>query len=339
MFEYGLVLNAGSSSLKFGVYRRPEGALWTLESRGQIDGIGGSPKLTAKDGGGASIVDRRLEVAVRDGRAALHELAEWLRAQYAGAKVIAVGHRVVHGGARFAEPCVVTPEVVAELRKLVPLAPLHQPFNVGAIEAATERLPGVPQVACFDTSFHRGRSRVAELVPLPKEIRDGGVQRYGFHGLSYESIASVLPEVAPGIAEGRVIVAHLGSGASLCALRGGRSVDSSLGFTLNGKEFPYTQPILANKGDRIRVRYMNEGLMIHPMHLHGIPQLVIAKDGYNLPVPYKVDTLCIAPGERYDTIVECTEPGLWAFHCHILTHAESRHGMFGMVTVLGVQDV
>ncbi|MBK8134625.1 MAG: copper oxidase [Anaerolineae bacterium] len=115
--------------------------------------------------------------------------------------------------------------------------------------------------------------------------------------------------------------------------------DSTLGFTINGKEFPYTQPILARKGDRIRVRYMNEGLMIHPMHLHGIPQLVIAKDGYNVPVPWKCDTLLIAPGERYDVIVDCTEPGLWAFHCHILTHAESRHGMFGMVTVLGIEDV
>lgn len=114
--------------------------------------------------------------------------------------------------------------------------------------------------------------------------------------------------------------------------------DSALGFTLNGREFPHTQPILARKGDRIRIRYMNEGLMIHPMHLHGMPQLVIAKDGYNLPVPYMCDTVNIAPGERFDVLVDCTEPGFWAFHCHILTHAESRHGMFGMVTVLGVQE-
>jgi FtsP/CotA-like multicopper oxidase with cupredoxin domain len=114
--------------------------------------------------------------------------------------------------------------------------------------------------------------------------------------------------------------------------------DSSLGFTLNGKSFPYTQPIVANRGDKIRVRYMNEGLMIHPMHLHGIPQLVFAKDGYNLPVPYLCDTLNIAPGERYDVIVDCTEPGIWAFHCHILSHAESRDGMFGMVTVLIVNE-
>jgi FtsP/CotA-like multicopper oxidase with cupredoxin domain len=114
--------------------------------------------------------------------------------------------------------------------------------------------------------------------------------------------------------------------------------DSALGFTINGKEFPYTQPIIARLGDKIRIRYMNEGLMIHPMHLHGIPQMVFAKDGFNLPVPFMCDTLNIAPGERWDVLVDCTEPGLWAFHCHILTHAESRHGMFGMVTVLVVEE-
>lgn len=113
--------------------------------------------------------------------------------------------------------------------------------------------------------------------------------------------------------------------------------DSSLGFTLNGKGFPYTQPVAAKFGDRIRIRYMNEGLMIHPMHLHGIPQLVFAKDGFYLPAPYMADTVNIAPGERYDVLIECDLPGLWAFHCHILSHAESRDGMFGMVTVLAVE--
>jgi acetate kinase len=145
--------------------------------------------------------------------------------------VVGVGHRVVHGGPQFLGPAIVTSHVLSELRELIPLAPLHQPYNLAAIEAVEERLPGVPQVACFDTSFHRGAPRVAELVPLPREIRNGGVQRYGFHGLSYEYIASVLPRVAPEIAGGRVIVAHLGSGASLCALNNGRSVDHSLGFT------------------------------------------------------------------------------------------------------------
>ncbi len=113
--------------------------------------------------------------------------------------------------------------------------------------------------------------------------------------------------------------------------------DSALGFTINGKSFPYTQPIIAKRGDRIRVRYMNEGLMIHPMHLHGMPQMVFAKDGYYLPVPYMCDTVNIAPGERFDVIVDCTEPGVWAFHCHILTHAEGRNGMFGMVTALVIE--
>ncbi len=128
-------------------------------------------------------------------------------------------------------PQSITPQVLDELRALIPLAPLHQPYNLAAIEAVFERLPGVPQVACFDTSFHRGQPAVAEVVPLPRELCRSGVQRYGFHGLSYEYIASVLPQVAPEIAAGRVIVAHLGSGASLCALKNGKSMDSTLGFT------------------------------------------------------------------------------------------------------------
>jgi FtsP/CotA-like multicopper oxidase with cupredoxin domain len=110
--------------------------------------------------------------------------------------------------------------------------------------------------------------------------------------------------------------------------------DTGVGLTINGKSFPYTQPLSAKLGQKLRVRYMNEGLLIHPMHLHGIPQLVIAKDGYELSSPYMVDTLTVAPGERYDVIIDCDEPGVWAFHCHILTHAESAKGMFGMVTVL-----
>jgi acetate kinase len=229
--DYALVLNAGSSSLKFNVYCRPEAESWGLAARGQIEGIGTAPRLAAKDGSGEKLADEKLDAGVKDGRKALDALAAWLRARWGGSRVLGVGHRVVHGGALFDRPIVVTRTVLAELLKLVPLAPLHQPYNLAAIEAVYDRLPDVPQVACFDTSFHRGQPAVAELVPLPREIREGGVQRYGFHGLSYEYIASVLPEVAPEIARGRVIVAHLGSGASVCALRNGKSVDSSLGFT------------------------------------------------------------------------------------------------------------
>jgi acetate kinase len=232
MDDYAVVLNAGSSSLKFCVYRRPSAAGWHLDARGQIEGIGVSPRFSAKDAGGVRVADQTFDAAtVRDGRSALDALAAWLRSHYGGARVLGVGHRVVHGGAKFSGPTLVTPQVLDDLRALVPLAPLHQPYNLGAIEAVAERLPGVPQVACFDTSFHRGQAAVAELVPLPREIRDAGVQRYGFHGLSYEYIASVLPQAAPEIAGGRVIVAHLGSGASLCALENGRSVDHTLGFT------------------------------------------------------------------------------------------------------------
>jgi acetate kinase len=139
---------------------------------------------------------------------------------------------VVHGGQKFARPTLLTPEIVRELGELSPLAPLHQPFNLALIEAVFDRLPGVPQVACFDTAFHRGHSAVADLIPLPRDLRAKGLQRYGFHGLSYEYIASVLPqEASPKIAAGRVLIAHLGSGAGICALKGGRSVDSSLGLT------------------------------------------------------------------------------------------------------------
>ena len=231
MDDYALVLNAGSSSLKFCVFQRPEGEGWRLEARGQIEGIGSAPQLSAKGEDGKVLVDEKLLPSVNDVRKALDTLANWLRLKYGGARVLAVGHRVVHGGAKFGAPVVVDDDVLDDLRKLIPLAPLHQPYNLAAIEAVNERLPGVPQVACFDTGFHRGHQQVADLVPLPNELCKAGLQRYGFHGISYEYIASVLPEVAPEIAGGRVIVAHLGSGASMCAMKACKSVDTTLGFT------------------------------------------------------------------------------------------------------------
>jgi acetate kinase len=265
--DYALVLNAGSSSLKFCVYRRPQLGAWRLESRGQIEGIGTSPRLSAKDGAGEALADQKLDPSVRDGRSALESLAAWLRSRYGGARVLGVGHRVVHGGPRHAGPVVVTPQVLEELRQLSPLAPLHQPYNLGAIEAVQERLPGVPQVACFDTSFHRGAPAVAEVIPLPREIRDSGVQRYGFHGLSYEYIASVLPQVAPEIARGRVIVAHLGSGASLCALKDGRSVDHTLGFTALDGLCMGTRPGALDPGV---VLYLFQGLGLSTKDVEGV---------------------------------------------------------------------
>ena len=229
MDDYALVLNAGSSSLKFCVFERPPNESWHLEARGQIEGIGTLPRLSVKDEKGESLAKQ--DVAVHDANEALDALAAWLRSKYDRSRLLGVGHRVVHGGAQFTGPTILNAEVLRELYRLVPLAPLHQPYNLAAIEAVFERLPGVPQVACFDTSFHRGQPAVAELIPLPRELRQQGLQRYGFHGLSYEYIASVLPQVAPEIANGRVIVAHLGSGSSLCALKRRKSLDSTLGFT------------------------------------------------------------------------------------------------------------
>jgi acetate kinase len=231
MDAYALVLNAGSSSLKFCMFHRPEGTAWEVGARGQIEGIGTAPRLTVKDARGEKLVDDKLDPSVRDGRAAIQVLAGWLRAKYEGGRLVGVGHRVVHGGPRFNGPTVVTREILAELKDLTPLAPLHQPHNLAPIEAIFERMPEVPQVAVFDTGFHRGHAPVASLVPLPRDLCRGGLERYGFHGISYEYIASMLPQVAPDIAAGRVIVAHLGSGASLCALKNGKSVDTTMSFT------------------------------------------------------------------------------------------------------------
>ena len=231
METYVLVLNAGSSSLKFSVFEQNDGAAWQVGSRGQVEGIGTSPRLSVKNDRGETLIDQKLESSVRDGRAAIDILSGWLRTTYRDGRILGVGHRVVHGGPRFSSPLVVTREILAELKALTPLAPLHQPHNLAPIETIFERLPDTPQVACFDTGFHRGHAEVARLVPLPRELCRDGVERYGFHGISYEYVASILPQAAPEIAEGKVIVAHLGSGASLCALKNRRSIETTMGFT------------------------------------------------------------------------------------------------------------
>jgi acetate kinase len=226
-----LVLNAGSSSLKVSLYARPDAtAPWQLDARGVVQGIETAPTLrwTAAD---ATPEEHVLGSGVHDTRTALTAMTDWLDRRWSTGELLGVGHRVVHGGTVFPGPTIVDGGVLDALRALAPLAPLHQWQNIAAIEAIADALPGVPQVACFDTSFHRGKPAVAELVPLPKAVRDAGVQRYGFHGLSCEYVASILPRVAPALADARVIVAHLGSGASMCAMRGGRSVDTSFGFT------------------------------------------------------------------------------------------------------------
>jgi acetate kinase len=231
MDDYGLVLNAGSSSLKFCVFRRPRSEKWQIDARGQIEGIGTSPRFLAKDSDGEVLAQNDLSAGVRDGRSAIDALASWLRSKYGRARVLGVGHRVVHGGTLYSQPTIVTTKVLSDLYELVLLAPLHQPHNLAAIDAVFEQLPDVPQVACFDTGFHQGRPQIAGIIPLPMSVRKAGLKRYGFHGLSYEYVTSMLGEIAPEIAKSRVIIAHLGSGASLCAVNGGKSVDTSMSFT------------------------------------------------------------------------------------------------------------
>lgn len=231
MRDYSLVVNVGSASLKFSLYARPRDGIWQPDVRGQVQWRGAAPTFVITDAADAAVEQPVLGAAVHDTRSAVDAVALWLRQRCAEGKMLGIGHRVVHGAARFTAPTLVTGDTIEELRELIPLAPLHQPENIAAIDVLGQLFPEVPQVACFDTSFHRGRPAVAQLVPLPQHIRDAGVQRYGFHGLSYEYIASVLPDLAPDIAAGRVIVAHLGSGASMCALRGGESVETSFGFT------------------------------------------------------------------------------------------------------------
>ncbi len=226
-----LVLNAGSSSVKFQLFAIGEGTP-LRKLKGQMERIGTQPRLIARDADGASLVERTFEAAdVPDVPAAMGVLRVWIREYLAGQLPVAVGHRVVHGGPRFDRPVLIDDEIIAELERYVPLAPLHQPNNLTPIKAIRELLPEMPQVACFGTAFHREHSELADRYALPEELYEEGIRRYGFHGLSYEYIASVLPKQLPAAADGRVIVAHLGSGASLCALQAGHSADSSMGFT------------------------------------------------------------------------------------------------------------
>jgi acetate kinase len=236
-----LVFNAGSSSLKFSLFRGSSAKGLAAKLHGSIDGIGASPHAKIKDESGKVLYDKDLEGAkVKDVEGAFVLLEPWLESHLSGEKLAAIGHRVVHGGPDFFQPVRVTPQILAELRKLIPLAPLHLPANLQPIEITMRKWPEVPQVACFDTAFHRSMPEVAQLLPLPQELLGSAVRRYGFHGISYEYIASQLPEVtrgvtqhiAPEIAEGRVMVAHLGNGASLCALHHRKSVDTTMSFTV-----------------------------------------------------------------------------------------------------------
>ncbi len=225
------VVNAGSSSLKFSVFVERGEAL-ELIARGQAEGLYTAPRFVAKDGAGTILGEKSWGDGARLGHdGALDHLIAFLRAELAEHRLVGVGHRVVHGGLEYSRPVRVDASILARLEKYVALAPLHQPHNLAPIRAMLERSPQLPQVACFDTAFHSGAPPVSKAFALPKAITDRGVQRYGFHGLSYEYIAQVLPQYDERAARGKTVVLHLGNGASMCAIADGRSVASTMGFT------------------------------------------------------------------------------------------------------------
>jgi acetate kinase len=226
-----LVVNAGSSSVKFQIFEhsRPAPKDWLV--KGQVDGIGTRPRLRAASPDATPLIDRTYEPhEISSVASAIAAAGDWLRNSQTFT-LVAVGHRVVHGGPDYDRPVKIDREVLAKLEQYCPLAPLHQPNNLAPIRTLLDRSPNLPQVACFDTAFHRSHGPLADRYAIPEELYREGVRRYGFHGLSYEYVAGRLRDIAPDIARKRVIVAHLGSGASMCALLDGHSVESTMGFT------------------------------------------------------------------------------------------------------------
>ena len=239
MTDQLLTLNAGSSSVKFALFDAAEvaatpgstlpRALWS----GQVEGLGTglAARLYVKDARGSTVHASALPQANATHAGALDAMLAWCERNPASAAIRAVGHRIVHGGTRFTHPVPINLAVLEELERLVPLAPLHQPHNLAGIHAAMRTFAGVPQLACFDTAFHAKQSDVNQRFALPRALYDAGVRRYGFHGLSYESVLAQLPALDPGLPQARVIVAHLGNGASMCAVQGGRSVATTMSFS------------------------------------------------------------------------------------------------------------
>lgn len=227
-----LVINTGSSSVKFAVYRTADDGATSPLCRGQVEDIDLSPRFSVSGKDTPTIIDLELDAGSVSGHSESVEwILSWIDSNIPGAQITAVGHRVVHGGAEFTTPVIVDKEILKELTELEKHAPLHQPYNVAGITAIMKSHPGITQVACFDTAFHRTQPKVSEMFGIPDEYFKSGVRRYGFHGLSYEYIVSKIHEIDPAISDGRLIATHLGNGASMCAIDGGKSIATTMGFT------------------------------------------------------------------------------------------------------------
>ncbi len=271
MTDAVLTINAGSSSIKFALFERDDPVQPQAALRGELDGIGAQPRLKARDAQGAVLAELTFAElaglpADEQHRRSLDFLVRWLDEHDNAWRIVAVGHRVVHGADRYAAPVALSPADVNALAGFVPLAPLHQPYNVAGIRALTALLPEVPQVACFDTAFHMTQPERARRFALPRRLSEAGIKRYGFHGLSYEYIARVLPQHLGAKAEDRVAVAHLGNGASMCALKERRSVATTMGFTaLDGLMMG------------TRCGAIDPGVLLHLMEFRGMDAAALTK--------------------------------------------------------------
>lgn len=317
--EQILTLNAGSSSIKFAVYA-VEGDEPVLTVKGQVEGIGTTPHFVAKATDGRLLAESYWE-AVDDGQGharAFKQIWSWLADAAGDRQILAVGHRVAHGGETYSEPVLIDDEVIGVLTSLVPLVPLHQPNNLAAIRAVAAEHPDLPQVGCFDTAFHRGRPLVTEQFALPRALLERGVKRYGFHGLSYEYIAGQLQVLAPEVAEGRVVVAHLGSGCSMTALLGGRSQETTMSFSaLDGVPMGTRCGVLdpgvllflmredgLGVADLERLLYKESGLLglsgvsndLRDLHRSDDPQAAEAIDYFVYRIGQSIGALCAALG-------------------------------------------
>lgn len=308
-----LVLNAGSSSLKFSLFA--ERPALELELRGQVDGIGTMPRFVAKDRAGAVVGEKVWEGAgAIDHEAAIGHLMAFLAERISRDALRAIGHRVVHGGTRYAAPVRVDAAVVDALAELVPLAPLHQPHNLAPIRAIAARFPALPQVACFDTAFHRSAPPLAQAYALPPEVTDRGVRRYGFHGLSYEYVADAMRAIDAKAAAGRMVIAHLGNGASMCAVADGRSIASTMGFTALEGLMMGTRPGSVDPGvliwmiDELKMGPRDlERLLYHRSGLLGVSGLssdmrtLLASDDPR--AAFAVDLFCYRIGRELGSLV------------------------------------
>jgi len=272
MREPILVINAGSSSIKFSVFETTADRGLLAGVHGQVEGIGTSPHLDVANAQGKKLANEA--IGAGDHEAAIAAIHEWFAAHVGNeAGFSGIGHRIVHGGLTYSEPVLIDERVLSDLAALVPLAPLHQPHNIAAIRAVAAVAPKVPQVACFDTAFHRSQPAIAQEFALPRELTAKGVRRYGFHGLSYEYIVSALPDVAPECVDAKIVVAHLGNGASMCAIDKGRSVATTMGFTaVDGLPMGTRTGAL----DPGVILYL---LQNERMDAHGIEQLIYQRSG------------------------------------------------------------